>query len=371
MRALLLPFLALPVIAGCSKPVAQTDPVRPALVYTVVENGNKQIDAYSGEIRARRETALAFRVGGKVATRMVDVGDSVKPGQMLGRLDSADAQLAMKEASAQLAGAQSDATNAAAELARASALVEKKFLSQSALDARMNASNAAHARLNAARAQLDLITNQSNYTALTADTAGVVTAIRFEVGQVVGAGQEVVRLAHEGEKEAHIRLGEAQAQQLKPGAPVQVRLWTAPQQPYPGTVREVAPAADENRTYLVKVTIGQADAAIKLGMTASVNFPGAINVNSGSANSGNASPGVSLPSGALFQQGKQAAVWVVNAQQEVDTVPVEVVQYRDDGMRVRGNLPIGSKVVAAGVHKLHPKQKIQPMPYENLNGSHP
>lgn len=356
MHALLASPLILLALVGCSKPADQTDPVRPALVYTVVENNGQQTNAYSGEIHARREAALAFRVSGKVAARLVEVGDSVKPGQVLGRLDPADAQLAKKEADAQLAGAESDALNAAAELARAQKLVEKKFLSQSALDARMNAASAASSRLNAARAQRDLVANQSNYTALTADAAGVVTAIRFEVGQVVGAGQEVARLAHEGEREAHVRLGEAQAQQLKPGAPVQVRLWMAPQQIYPGTVREVAPAADENRTYLVKVTIKQVDAAIRLGMTASVKLPGVAGANAGA--------GVSLPPGALFQQGKQAAVWLVNARQEVEPVPVEIIQFRNDAVLVQGALPVGSRVIAAGAHKLHPQQKIQPMPYE-------
>ena len=220
MRSLLLPSLVLLVLSGCSKPAEQADPVRPALVYTVTDSADNQTIAYSGEIHARREAALGFRMGGKVAVRTVEVGDKVKPGQVLGRLDPADAQLARKEASAQLAGAESEANNAAAELARAQKLVAQKFLSQTALDARINAANTANARLSAARAQLDIASNQSNYTALTADAAGVVTSTHFEAGQVVGAGQEVVRVAYSGEKEVHVRLGEAQAQQLKPGAPV-------------------------------------------------------------------------------------------------------------------------------------------------------
>lgn len=360
MYAFLAPLLILLALAGCSKPVDQTDPVRPALVYTIVEHGSQQIAAYSGEIHARRETALGFRVGGKVAARMVEPGDSVKPGQVLGRLDPADAQLARNQAAAQLAGAESDALNAAAELARAQKLVEKKFLSQSVLEARMNASAAASARLHAARAQFELAGNQSNYTALTADAAGVVTTVRFEVGQVVGAGQEVARVAYSGEQEVHVRLGEAQAQGIKPGLGVQVRLWTAPQRPYAGTVREIAPAADENRTYLVKVTVNQADSAIKLGMTASVRMPGAVHADK-------ATLGVSLPPGALFQQGKQAAVWVVNAQQEVEPVPVEIVQFGNDAVLVQGALPVGTRVIAAGAHKLHPRQKIQPQPFETFN----
>jgi len=119
-------------------------------------------------------------------------------------------------------------------------------------------------------------------------------------------------------------------------------------------VREVSPAADEHRTYLVKVTVQQADEAVRLGMTASVVFAAAAGQT----------PPIALPAGALFQQGQQAAVWVVDARHQVSAVPVEVVQYRDDGLLVRGNLPVGTQVIAAGAHKLHAGQKVAPMPYD-------
>ncbi|MDP2962479.1 MAG: efflux RND transporter periplasmic adaptor subunit [Sulfurimicrobium sp.] len=357
MQAISIPLLILLSLSGCTKAVEQPEQIRPALVYTVAEHAGGQTGAYSGEVHARREAELGFRVGGKVAARLVEPGDTVKPGQVLGQLDLRDAQLAVGEASAQLAAAKSEASTAAAELARAQKLVAQKFLSQAALDARVNAHDTAQARLAAARAQLDLATSQSNHTALTASSAGVVTYINFEAGQVVSAGQPVVRVAYAGEKEAHIRVGEAQAQQLKPGAPVQIRLWSAPQKVYAGTVREAAPAADENRTYLVKATIHQADDVIRLGMTASVAF----------SRQAAGAPAISLPPGALIQQGKQTSVWRVDAQQQVSAVPVEVVQFADDGLLVRGDLPIGSRVIAAGAHKLHPGQKIKPMPYESFS----
>lgn len=357
MQAIFIPLLILLTLSGCSKPVEQPDQVRPALVYTVVESALGQTGAYSGEVHARHEAELGFRVAGKVAARLVELGDKLKAGQAMGKLDPKDAQLAAGEAKAQVAAAESETSTAAADLTRAKKLVTQKFLSQAALDARVNAYDTAQARLVAARARLDLATSQSNHTELSASAAGVVTYINFEAGQVVGAGQPVVRVAYDGEKEVHIRVGEAQAQQLKPGTPVQIGLWSAPRKVYAGAVSEISPAADENRTYLVKVGIAHPDEAIRLGMTASVAFSNPVAETTA----------VSLPLGALIQQGKQTAVWLVDAQQQVSAVPVEVLQYHDEGLLVRGKLPVGSRVIAAGAHKLHPGQKIRPTPYESYS----
>ena len=357
MRTFLAPSLILLALTACGKPAETPDPVRPALVYTVTANGAAQTGVYSGEVHARREADLGFRVGGKVTARLVEVGSTVKPGQILGRLDAQDARLATAEARAQLAGAQSDAANAASELARAQKLVDQNFLSRSALDARINADKAARARLAAVQAQLDISANQSRYTALRAEAAGVVTAVNFEAGQVVSAGQPLLRIAYAGDKEVQVRVGEAQARQLKTGALVRIRLWSAPDKTYNGTIREIAPAADENRTYLVKVSINDADESVRLGMSASAAFAGMAEHT----------PSIALPSGALFQSGQQPAVWLVNAEHRLSAVPVKIVQYRENGILVRGPLPAGSRVIAAGAHKLVAGQKIQPMRYDGVS----
>ncbi len=354
MHATSIVLLTLLILTGCTKPAEEAEQTRPALVYTVMQTSTAQAEIYSGEIHARHEAELGFRVGGKVTARLVELSSEVKPGQVLGKLDPQDAQLATTGAHAQLAAAESEVNTAAAELARAQKLVEQKFLSQATLDARINADKTARARLSASRAQLNISENQLNYTTLKADAAGVVTSVNFEAGQVVSAGQPLVRIAYAGEKEVHIRVGEAQSQQFKPGMNVKVRLWAAAQKIYDGNVREIAPAADENRTYLLKVTIKQADEAVRLGMTATVAF----------ANPANALSTVALPAGALFQQGKQAMVWVVNGQQQINATPVQVVQYQENGLLVRGQLPVGTQVIAAGAHKLQPGQKIRPVPYD-------
>ncbi|MDQ1315996.1 MAG: rane fusion protein multidrug efflux system, partial [Pseudomonadota bacterium] len=161
MQAIFIPLLILLTLSGCSKPVEQPDQVRPALVYTVVESALGQTGAYSGEVHARHEAELGFRVAGKVAARLVELGDKLKAGQAMGKLDPKDAQLAAGEAKAQVAAAESETSTAAADLTRAKKLVTQKFLSQAALDARVNAYDTAQARLVAARARLDLATSQS------------------------------------------------------------------------------------------------------------------------------------------------------------------------------------------------------------------
>ena len=357
MRAVFISPLLLLILSACSQPAQPPAALQPALVYTVTATGNSQAGVYSGTVHARHEADLGFRVGGKVTARLVDLGSTVKPGQVLGRLDPQDAQFATAQARAQLAGAESEAANAASELARAQQLVAQKFISQAALDTRINADKTARAKLAALRADFNISANKSRYTALTADAAGVVTAVNFEAGQVVSPGQPVLRLAYAGDKEVQVRVGEAQARQLKPGTPVRIQLWSAPGKTYTGVIREVAPAADEDRTYLVKATIKDADDAVRLGMSATLLLAGTA---------GNAAI-VALPPGALFQNGQQAAVWVVNARHQLSALPVEVVQYRSHAVLVRGALPPGSHVIAAGAHQLLAGQKVRPVPYDGVS----
>lgn len=350
-----MPIVAV-VASGCSKPAEKPEATRPAMVYVVSQAAHGGQAVYAGEIHAQHEADLGFRVGGKVLARLVELGAAVKPGQALARLDASDALLASTQAQAQLAGAEADAANAASELARSQKLVAQQFISPSALDSRITASKAAQARLNALRAQAGVTVNQSRYTTLTAEAAGVVTAVNVEAGQVVSAGQPVLRVAYDGVREVQVRVGESIAGQLKVGQPAQVHLWAMPDKWLPARVREIAPAADETRTYLVKVSLAEAAPAIRLGMSASVVL----------ADAGVQSAAVALPAGALFQQGKQTAVWVVNQQHQVHLVPVSVVQYREDGMLVQANLPAGTQVIAAGAHKLHEGQAIVPAAYDGV-----
>ncbi len=348
-------LLVLCGISGCSKSVVQPELVRPAQVFEVGAPAPVYDYAvYSGDIHARREADLSFLVGGKLLSRSVELGTSVKPGQELAKLDASDLQWEMAQAQAQLAGVAADAENADSELARAKILVAQHFISAAALDTRQTAAITAHARLNAVRAQAGVAANQLRYSTLRADAAGVVTGVDAEAGQVVSVGQPVVRVAYDGNKEVQIYVAENATSQVKVGEPAQVRLWAFPSECFAARVREIAPSADQRRTFLVKIALDDSEPAVKLGMSASVVLTGH-----------SASPvRVVLPSGALLQHGNQTAVWQVDPRHQVRLLSVKVVQYRENYILVAGNLTPGTLIIAAGAYKFHEGQMIIPAPYD-------
>lgn len=335
---LLLPLL---LVAACGKEAPATAPslTGPKTVRVMtVSHGDTPADArYSGEVRARHESVLGFRVGGKLTERLVDVGARVKAGQPLARLDPIDARLAASQAEA-------NAALAEAELRRAQDLQAKSFVSQAALDAKVTTAKAA-------RAQAQLAANQAAYTTLYADKAGVVAAVLAEPGQVVSAGQAVLRVARDGEREVAIALPESVLATVRPGTAAAVSLW-ADGKRYEGRVREVAPVADAaTRTFVARVSLVGADPALPLGLTAAVNFsaPGAGRIR--------------VPTAALFQQGDRPAVWVVGAENTAEgTVTlreVQVERYADEGAVLTGGLNAGERIVAAGAFKLIEGEKVR------------
>jgi multidrug efflux system membrane fusion protein len=279
----------------------------------------------------------------------------VKKGQVLARLDAQDANLNMLAARATLASAESDLEYARAELARYQDLLAKKFVSQGVYDQKENAFKAAAAKRDAAHAQAGVSGNQAVYTTLTADADGVVTAINAEPGQVLSAGQPVVRIARLGEKDAVISVAENQLLQVKANPAAKIALWASPGKLYSGRVREIAAAADAaTRTYTVKVAIEDADEQLRWGMSANVGFP-----------AGAGGQVIVLPMSALTQTddnaGAEPAVWIVGADGRVKLVPVTVSRYAEEGVIVQSGLSGGETVVTAGVHKLLPGQQVKPM----------
>jgi len=208
------------VLAACGPKAAVEDPARPVVTQRVVAGAAASRDVYSGEIRARYETDLAFRVGGKLVARLVDAGARVTRGQVLARLDPEDAKLAALGSAAQLASAEGDFALAKSELDRNADLLDRKFISQSAFDAKRNAFNVAKARVDQMRTQSAISANQAGYTTLAADADGVVISVAAEPGQVVTAGQPVLRLARAGEKEVVINAPESQLARFKVGQEV-------------------------------------------------------------------------------------------------------------------------------------------------------
>ncbi|HYR06107.1 MAG TPA: efflux RND transporter periplasmic adaptor subunit [Gallionella sp.] len=338
MKCSILLFVLVAVLAGCNKetvPAAKIE--RPALTIVAGSATTDSGTIYSGEIRARYETQLGFRIGGKIIERLVDAGARVNAGQALMRLDPSDAGLQLGSAEAQYQLAEADTK-------RYRELHSKGFISQSVLDAKETA-------LKAAAAQAGLARNQSTYTTLHADRAGVIAATLAEAGQVVVTGQPVLRLAPDGEREVAIAIPESQLANLKVGTAAEIALLTAGAGAVPlsGRLRELSPVADPvSRTYAARVTLAQASPDIALGMTARVRFA-----------TRQKNDGLLVPLTAIFQQGKQAAVWIVAADRTISLRPVEVAAYRDDGAVITSGLAAGERIVSNGVHRLAPGEKIR------------
>lgn len=364
-RALLPVLICVALItAGCSSGDKgdKTPVVRPVMTMTVGAGDSSAGAVYSGEIRARHEGDLGFRVPGKITARVVDVGTSVKKGQVLARLDPTDNQMNADASRAAVAAAKTDLQFASAELDRYKTLFEKNFVAKTVLEQKSAIYDAAKSRLDQAESQAGITRNQVGYTTLVADQDSVITAVLAEAGQVVGAGQPVMRLARPEEKEVLISIPETRLAATRAAKEVAVRLWANPEKIYRGRVREVAPSADAGtRTFATRISIVGADANIALGMTANVLFP------SGPATTGNAAgksatAGFVIPLTALSREGDKTAVWIIDAKSsQVSLLPVTVKQFREDGIVIGSGLAAGDLIAVAGVHKLVAGQTVRPV----------
>lgn len=346
-----LPLMLSAVTLGACGEKAPAPEVVPLVVTQKVVPGDAGLHAsYAGEVRARSESALGFRVGGKIVERLVDVGAVVKMGTPLARIDARDLQLNSASVRSQLAAAQADAVQAQADYTRYNDLYQKKFVSSAEIDKRKATLDVAQARLDQAKAQLNVADNQSTYSVLAADRAGVITAVEAEAGQVVAAGQTVVRLARDAEKEILIAVPENRLPELQSAQKIEVTLWAMPNKRYGGKIREISPGADAvTRTYAVRIAVAEADADMRLGMTASV-----LLLESGAGNA------VVLPLTALYQQGTNTALWIVDqTTQTLKLAPVKVGVFRENTVTIVSGVREGDLVVTAGVHKLTQGQKVR------------
>lgn len=337
------------LLAACSRPAPTEEPIRAVKVVTV---GLARMDSgaeFAGEVRARVESRLGFRVGGKIVRRQVELGQRVKAGQVLAQLDPLDYQLAAQAARAQVAAAVSSHELAASDFKRYQDLRERNFISAAELERREASLKAAQAQLAQARAQSSGQGNQASYTTLVADVAGVVTAVEAEPGQVVAAGAPVVRVAQDGPRDVVFAVPEDQVALIKTGAAVVVRGWSGAAS-FNGVVREVAASADPvTRTFGVKVALGAQD-TLALGSTVTVLLP---SLDRGVA------PAIKLPTSALRQDGKSQAVWVLDKpSMTVRLQPVQIATVDGNEVVLAGGLQPGMQVVVAGVHVLSPGQKV-------------
>ena len=342
-------LVAASLLSACSKPVPADEPVRAVKVMTVGADAQHSSAEYSGEVRARVESRLGFRVGGKIIRRPVELGQRVRAGEVLAQLDPQDYKLTADAARAQLAAAATNRDLATADLRRYKDLREQNFISSAELERRETTLKAAQAQFDQAQAQLTGQGNQVAYTALVADVSGVVTAVDAEVGQVVAAGTPVVRIAQDGARDVVFSVPEDRVQAVRVGSAAQVQLW-ASQQTLPGTVREVAASADPvTRTYSVKLSM-DSKAVLPLGAT--------VTVTAAALGHGD-EPVIKLPTSALLRDGNTSAVWLLDtASMTVKLNPIVIATADGNDVVVSSGLAPGMQVVVAGVHVLQPGQKV-------------
>lgn len=345
-------LLAVILLGACAKHEPTPEPVRAVRTMDVPSGTSQMQHEYPAEVKARVESRLAFRVGGKLVKRLVDVGDAVKPGQTLARLDPQDLQLGQDAARAALAAAKANLDIQEAEFRRYKELREQGFIGSLELERRESTLKAARAQADQAKAQATVQSHQAQYAELTADAAGVVLGVDAEPGAVVSAGATVLRVAQDGPRDVVFSVPEDRAGRLRAAMMRQdalaVRLTGAQGQMVKARIREMGAAADPTtRTFLVKADIGTAP--IRLGQTATVlvDEPAMTGV-------------IRLPLTAVFEHQGKSTVWLLDRKGlTVSAMPIEVAGADGNLVVVASGVKAGQTIVTAGVHALSPGQKVR------------
>lgn len=344
-------LVAAAIAAGCNaNSQEQREDVRPVRSVAVGATLGSVGASYPGEVRARYESKLGFRTSGKVAARLVEVGSHVTRGQVLMRLDPAQETLHAASSAAQLDAARSRVAQNRTDLERTEALFKRKFASQAELDQSRLALAESESQLRSATAQQQIAANNRAYTELVADRAGVVTAINAEVGQVVSPGNPVVTVAADGEREVVVSIAEQRVAELRDARRMTVSLWAQPGKTYLAQLRELSPDTDSvTRTYAARITIKDADAAVGLGMTATVFTPDIDGDRS-----------IRLPLAAIHDIDGKPRVWVIDpVTSRVAARGVKLGQPQKDSVLIEAGLREGDVVVTAGANLLQQGQKVK------------
>jgi len=345
------------LLSACSKPQSAEEPTRAVKLVQAASVADFPARTYAGDVRARTESRLGFRVAGKLVQRPVEPGQSVKAGQLLAVLDAGDYQLGVDAAQAQVVSAQTQKDQADADLRRFESLLAQGFISAAEVERRQATAKAAQATLDQARAQAAVQRNQAGYTRLLADADGVVVGVDAEPGQFVAVGASVVRLARNGPRDVVFAVPEDQLPQVRLGQTASVVLWASGgRAPLGGVVREIAAAADPlTRTYAVKVGVNSPTPPA-LGATATITL---VSTAPSGAVAAAQAAAVRVPTGALWKQGDTSAVWVFDSTSGlVKARPVQVGGLDGHMAVVLQGLRAGEEVVAAGVHVLTDGQKV-------------
>src|SRR6267378_97779 len=345
-------FAAFSWTANASRASATVPIVRPARVMEISFQQRSQSLVLAGTVVPRIESTLGFRVAGKITARTVDVGTTVKPGDLIAQLDPADFRLAVDNARAALASADADYVRAKADHERYLSLRGTGAFTPQTLEQRQSLAATTFARVEQAKSQLSSAENNLAYTELRADAPGVVTAVQAEVGQVMTQGQGVVRVARTDELEILVGVPEHRLKAVRQAKAASFELWSDPGHRHAATLRELSPSADPmTRTYPARFSVIAPPEFIGLGMTATLAFERP-----------DTAPVAEVPLSAIFQRGTQPAVWVVDKESGTVTLrPVTIARWRDDTAAIASGVKDGEMIATAGVHKLEPGQKVKPL----------
>jgi len=337
-------------LTGCSKPAPVAEDIRPVRTMIIAPAQSSAIAELAGEIRPRVESRVGFQVAGRIVSRLAEVGQTVKSGQVLATIDPADFRLAATAAQAQLTAAQADRDQQRADYKRFEELQQKGFISGADLERRKASLDAAEARYQQAAAQSNVSSNQAAYTALRAPGIGVVTAVDAEVGQVVTAGQSVLRIAQTAEKEIAIAIPESRLDTLRRIPDVRVSLWASEGVSLRGRVREISPIADAaTRTYPARISLIDPPPSVALGMTATVVFEAPLPV-----------PIIAVPLQALLKETDGTYVWLLDpASMSVRRTKVQIATVAGNSVVLGAGVKPGDTIVTAGVHLLKEGQKVK------------
>ena len=348
--ARVLAYSTLPLLVACAPAEKPSAPqIRPVRVITLEKSGGGDTVSLTGTIQAETEVNLAFRIDGRMITRKVNVGDTLKAGQLVAELDPQNEQSALQSARANLAAARGQLVEAQTNFERFRTLVARGAVSQAEFDRVTQIFRTAQAQVDSALAQQSIAENRLSYTRLVADAPGVVTAVGLEPGEVVQAGRMVVQIARQDGRDAVFDVP-ANVKDMVPDNPeIAVALTMDPSVTAVGRVREISPRADPaTGTWRVRVGLTDPPAAMHLGSTVT----GRMQV--GGIES------IEVPAQALTRFETEPSVWVVDpATQTVALRQVEVLRFDPAGVLIGRGLEPGEQVVVAGVQALHPGQKVR------------
>lgn len=349
-------LLSLLLFAACEKHSPPPEPLRPVKTIRIGLQQSEAGLSLPGEVHARHEAPLAFRVGGKIIECSVNSGDTVHNGQVLARLEPTDYQLAAQGGAANEAQARSAQILADADLKRYRELREKGFVSTAALDQKQAAADAAHAMLDAMQSNHGEQNRKLGYTSLSADGDGIITSLNCNPGQVVNAGQPVLELARSGAREIAVSVPEDSLAVFRSTRNFNIELNALPDKIWQGTLRELAGGADPaTRTYAARITVKNADATMQLGMSARVRL-----LATGDQAAGNQA--LRLPLSAIVSSDSKPKAWKVDSSGIVHAAAVSIAGFDGNDVRIASGLNNGDIVVTAGANLLREGEKVKLLP---------